>query len=86
MSRKKILIILAILVSLIYVLGLYIMIKQSKVCDEKIILMDDTVITGTSVRYREGVATINTCDGQILEIPVLNIKIVKVVNPNNNDM
>ena len=77
MIKKTIYILLAILISMTYALGVYIQHKESKKCDEKIVLTNNITILGSNVKYDEGMAIIKTCGGQKIEIPILNIKIVK---------
>jgi len=79
MRKEVVYVTVVILILITYVLGFYIQYKESKICDQTIILMDETIIKGTNINYYEGMARIKTCDGKKIEVPVLKIKIVKKI-------
>ena len=55
--------------------------EDSKVCDELVILNDGSQIEVTSVSsYRNGMSTIKMCNGQWMDTPTINIKMVKPLN------
>jgi len=81
MIRKNIGIILMITLSFILFGGLvYYSIKNSKVCDELVILNDGSQFEATEVlSYRSGMSTIKMCNGQWMDTPTVNIKMVKPI-------
>ena len=77
----NILILVVILSGLIYGGIIYYTIQDSKICDELVILNDGSQIEATNVSsYRNGMSTINMCNGQWVNTPTINIKMVKPLN------
>jgi hypothetical protein len=54
--------------------------KKDKVCDELVILNDGSQIEATQVlSYESGMSTIKMCNGQWMDTPTVNIKMVKPI-------
>ena len=71
---------IVVLVSLIYGGILYYSIQKGKVCDELVILNDGSQIEATNVSsYDSGMSTIKMCNGQWMDTPTVNIKMVKPI-------
>jgi hypothetical protein len=81
MIRKSILIILLIiLTSVTFGYFVYLSIQNDKVCDELVILNDGSQIEATQVlSYESGMSTIKMCNGQWMDTPTVNIKMVKPI-------
>jgi len=81
MIRKNIGIILMIILSFTLSGGLiYHSIQKGKVCDELVILNDGSQFEATDVlSYRSGMSTIKMCNGQWMDTPTVNIKMVKPI-------
>lgn len=70
-------IVLAVLISSVV---LYYGIQNDKVCDELVILNDGSQIEATEVlSYESGMSTIKMCNGQWMETPTVNIKMIKPI-------
>ena len=58
----------------------YYSIKKNKVCDELVILNDGSQIEAKQVlSYESGMSTIKMCNGQWMDTPTVNIKMVKPI-------
>jgi hypothetical protein len=69
-----------ILTSLLFSWFVYISIQNDKVCDELVILNDGSQIEATQVlSYESGMSTIKMCNGQWMDTPTANIKMVKPI-------
>ena len=69
-----------ILTSVLFSWFVYISIQNDKVCDELVILNDGSQIEATQViSYESGMSTIKMCNGQWMDIPTVNIKMVKPI-------
>jgi hypothetical protein len=81
MIRKNIGIILMIISTFLLSGGIvYYSFKKSKVCDELVILNDGSQFEATDVlSYRSGMSTIKMCNGQWMDTPTVNIKMVKPI-------
>ena len=81
MVRKNIGIILMIILTSVLFSGLiYYSIKKDNVCDELVILNDGSQIEAKQVlSYESGMSTIKMCNGQWMDIPTVNIKMVKPI-------
>jgi hypothetical protein len=81
MIRKNIGIILMVTLSFILSGGLvYYSFQNNKVCDELVILNDGSQIEATQViSYESGMSTIKMCNGQWMDTPTVNIKMVKPI-------
>jgi hypothetical protein len=79
MIRRSIgIILLIILTSVTFGFFVYHLIQNDKVCDELVILNDGSQIEATQViSYESGMSTIKMCNGQWMDIPTVNIKMVK---------
>jgi hypothetical protein len=54
--------------------------KKDNVCDELVILNDGSQIEATDVlSYESGMSTIKMCNGQWMDTPTINIKMVKPI-------
>jgi hypothetical protein len=53
--------------------------KQSKICDELVILNDGTKMEATETTSKNGMTTIKLCDDQWVDIPTINIKMIKLI-------
>jgi hypothetical protein len=79
MIRKNIGIILIVILTLSGGM-VYFSFKKSKVCDELVILNDGSQIEAKQVLSHEsGMSTIKMCNGQWMDIPTVNIKMVKPI-------
>ena len=66
-----------ILTSVLFSWFVYISIQNDKVCDELVILNDGSQIEATQVlSYESGMSTIKMCNGQWMDTPTVNIKMV----------
>ena len=74
-------IILMIVITFLLAGGIsYFSFKESKVCDELVILNDGSQIEATEVlSYESGMSTIKMCNGQWMDTPTINIKMVKPI-------
>ncbi len=81
MIRKSIgIILLIIITSVTFGFFLYYSIKKDKACDELVILNDGSQIEATDVlSYESGMSTIKMCNGQWMDTPTINIKMVKPI-------
>jgi hypothetical protein len=81
MIRRSIgIILLIILTSVTFGFFVYHLIQNDKVCDELVILNDGSQIEATQVlSYESGMSTIKMCNGQWMDIPTVNIKMVKPI-------
>ena len=81
MIRKNIGIILMIILTFLLSGGIiYYSFKKDKVCDELVILNDGSQIEATDVlSYSSGMSTIKMCNGQWMDTPTVNIKMVKPI-------
>ena len=81
MIRKSIgIILLIILTSVTFGFFVYHLIQNDKVCDELVILNDGSQIEATQViSYESGMSTIKMCNGQWMDTPTVNIKMVKPI-------
>lgn len=69
-----------VLSTLVYGGIIYFSIQESKVCDELVILNDGSQIEATQVlSYESGMSTIKMCNGQWMDTPTVNIKMVKPI-------
>jgi hypothetical protein len=69
-----------ILTSVLFSWFVYISIQNDKVCDELVILNDGLQIEATQVlSYESGMSTIKMCNGQWMDTPTVNIKMVKPI-------
>lgn len=69
-----------VLSTLLYGGIIYFSIQESKVCDELVILNDGSQIEATQVlSYESGMSTIKMCNGQWMDTPTVNIKMVKPI-------
>lgn len=74
------LILVVILTILISALVVIYSIKKDKVCDELVIMNDESQIEATEViSYENGMSTIKMCNGQWMDTPTVNIKMVKPI-------
>ncbi len=81
MIRRSIGIILLIILTSVTV-GYFICLssQNNKVCDELVILNDGSQIEATQVlSYESGMSTIKMCNGQWMDTPTINIKMVKPI-------
>ena len=70
-----------ILTFVLFWLSIYTAIQKDKVCDELVILNDGSQIEATQVlSYESGMSTIKMCNGQWMDTPTVNIKMVKPLN------
>lgn len=74
--------ILAILAVILFSFGIsYLMYLDESVCDELVILQDNSQIECASVTsYDSGMTHIKQCNGEIIEVPTITIKMVKQIN------
>ena len=74
--------ILAILAVILFSFGIsYLMYLDESVCDELVILQDNSQIECASVTsYDSGMTRIKQCNGEIIEVPTITIKMVKQIN------
>jgi hypothetical protein len=81
MIRKSVLIILMmILTSVTFGYFVYLSFKNGKTCDELVTLNDGSQIEATDVLSHEsGMSTIKMCNGQWMDTPTVNIKMVKPI-------
>ena len=81
MIRRSIgIILLIILTSVTFGFFVYHLIQNDKVCDEFVILNDGSQIEATQViSYESGMSTIKMCNGQWMDTPTVNIKMVKPI-------
>jgi hypothetical protein len=81
MIRKNIGIILMIISTFLLSGGIvYYSFKKDNVCDELVILNDGSQIEATQVlSYESGMSTIKMCNGQWMDTPTVNIKMVKPI-------
>ena len=69
-----------ILTSVLFSWFVYISFQNDKVCDELVILNDGSQIEATQVLSHEsGMSTIKMCNGQWIDTPTVNIKMVKPI-------
>lgn len=55
-------------------------IENGKVCDELVIMNDGSQIEATKVTtYENGMSYIHQCNGEQVEIPTINIKMIKEI-------
>jgi hypothetical protein len=74
------LILVVILTILISALVVIYSIKKDKVCDELVTLNDGSQIEATDVLSRKsGMSTIKMCNGQWMDTPTVNIKMIKPI-------
>lgn len=67
---------LTVLVS--YGIIVYIKLEEDKICDELVMMNDGSQIEATEVNtYDNGMSYIQQCNGEDVEIPTINIKMVK---------
>jgi hypothetical protein len=76
--------ILAILVVILFSFGIsYTMYQENSVCDELVILQDNSQIECASVTsYDSGMTHIKQCNGELIEVPTITIKMVKHIEKN----
>jgi hypothetical protein len=76
--------ILIILGGLLFSFGVsYLMYRDESVCDELVILQDNSQIECASVTsYDSGMTRIKQCNGEIIEVPTITIKMVKQIEKN----
>jgi hypothetical protein len=81
MIRRSIgIILLIILTSVTFGFFVYHLIQNDKVCDELVILNDGSQIEAKQVlSYESGMSTIKMCNGQWMDTPTVNIKMVKPI-------
>jgi hypothetical protein len=81
MIRRSIgIFLLMILTSVTFGFFVYYSIQNDKVCDELVILNDGSQIEATQVlSYESGMSTIKMCNGQWMDTPTVNIKMVKPI-------
>jgi hypothetical protein len=81
MIRKNIGIILIVILTFSLSAGMvYFSFKKSEVCDELVILNDGSQIEAKQVlSYESGMSTIKMCNGQWMDTPTVNIKMVKPI-------
>jgi hypothetical protein len=81
MIRENIGIFLMIILTFVLSGGIvYYSIQKGKVCDELVILNDGSQFEATDVlSYRSGMSTIKMCNGQWMDTPTVNIKMVKPI-------
>ncbi len=81
MIRKfSFIILVGITTGLVYGGIIYFSIQNDKVCDELVILNDGSQIEATEVlSYESGMSTIKMCNGQWMDTPTVNIKMVKPI-------
>jgi hypothetical protein len=81
MIRENIGIVLMIILTFLLSGGIvYYSFKKDKVCDELVILNDGSQIEATQVlSYESGMSTIKMCNGQWMDTPTVNIKMVKPI-------
>jgi len=84
--NKKVIITIVLLVLSIYSVGMYFAIKQSNKCDERVFLKDETTIDCINASsFDSGMTSIKTCEGERMQIPTINIKIIKQINYGDDD-
>jgi hypothetical protein len=70
--------VLVVSVGLLCGLLTYIIDEEDKVCNELVIMNDGTQIEAIQVAsYNNGMSSIQMCGGEWIDIPTLNIKMVK---------
>ena len=70
-----------ILTSVLFIGLIYYSIKKDNTCDELVILNDGSQIEATQVlSYESGMSTIKMCNGQWMDTPTVNIKMVKPID------
>ncbi len=81
MVRKSIgIILLIIITSVTFSFFVYQSIQNDKLCDELVILNDGSQIEAKQVlSYENGMSTIKMCNGQWMDTPTVNIKMVKPI-------
>jgi hypothetical protein len=73
-----------ILTGLIYGLGMYLSYDNGKVCDEVVIMNDGSQIESRSViSYENGMSMIRQCNGEEVETPTINIKMINHIKSPN---
>jgi len=78
MVRNFIIAVLVVSVGLLCGLLTYIIDEEDKVCNELVIMNDGTQIEAIQVAsYNNGMSSIQMCEGEWIDIPTLNIKMVK---------
>jgi hypothetical protein len=82
MIRENIGILLMIVLTFALTVGIvYYSHQNDKVCDELVILNDVSQIEATQVlSYQSGMSTIKMCNGQWMDTPTINIKMVKPID------
>lgn len=77
--------ILAILAVILFSFGIsYLMYLDESVCDELVILQDNSQIECASVTsYDSGMTHIKQCNGETIEVPTITIKMVKQIEKND---
>jgi hypothetical protein len=79
MNRRDVLFVILFIVT-VYGIFIYFIIKDSKLCDERVILNDGTMIECRSTSsFNNGMTSLKTCDGERLRIPTRNIKTIKEI-------
>lgn len=77
----KTLVIAISVVMIVYIIGMYFIIKESKQCDTHVILIDNEEYDCTRVNsYNSGVSSIALCNGKIVIVPTNRIKKVIQIN------
>ena len=72
------------LTGLIFGFGMYLSYEDDKVCDEVVIMNDGSQIESRSViSYENGMSMIRQCNGEEVELPTINIKMVKQIKSPN---
>lgn len=83
MRKKELLGVFGIM-AVIYGLIIFFALKDGKKCDERVFLKDGTTIDCTNTSsFDSGMTSIKTCEGERMEIPTINIKIIKEINNGN---
>jgi hypothetical protein len=81
MIRENIGIFLMIIITFVLSGGIiYYSFQNDKICDELVILNDGSQFEATQVlSYSSGMSTIKMCNGQWMDTPTVNIKMVKPI-------
>jgi hypothetical protein len=80
MSRKLEIALITIVVLVIYAIGGYFVVQDSKVCDERVFLKDGTTIDCTRASsFDNGMTQIRTCKGEKMQIPTVTITKIKEI-------
>lgn len=84
MSKNLIILISSLIIVFWCVVIIYFGYKGDTSCDELVTLNSDVKIEAIYVNsYNNGMTTIKTCDGDIIRMPSINIKMVEVLNDFN---